>query len=553
VIRLRRPATLLAAVLALVLLLGALAFHWWDRYVEHGLARWAVAETARRTGGAYRLVLSDPSFRPLTGSISFDSMVVTTDSAVNRRRAAPLPVLEWRAHRCEVSGLDVLQILLRRSFVARELGCGRVAVVMAVRPPAERRPPSSVRPGHPTGPAAPILDLRPLGLSSLRVATVSIPRFGFTVKRRGSRGETTVRSEHARLEARKLVFGPAVDVRARPRLTTERARLMGTGLLLRLDTPSEIEVASYEAGLTDSTLRLTRVRYEPRIPEQDWVRRHQVRRDRIRFELDSLAARGFAWRQFIATGEIGIRALRLDAPRLDVLSDWRLPRGRPRHHPIPQQVAAARGPAFRLDSLVVARGTIVYRERRPERNRPGRVSFDGVRAIALHLDLPSRGKPLRIAARARLMNEGPLTVEATVPLDAPDFRYRLSGRLGSMPATAFNQMLSENEAYEFANGWVEGITFEQTAGKGRALTTLTPRYSELSVQPTGEGGGLLGSVKRGVKKFVMNAFKVRSRNPDEHGKDLRTVRTVRRYDPADGWVYFLWISLRDGLMAGVKE
>jgi hypothetical protein len=547
--RLRKPATLLAAV-ALALLLIVMAFYGWDRYVEHGLARWAVGETTRRTGGAYRLVLSDPTFLPFAGSIAFDSMVVTTDSLVNRRRTSPLPTLEWRAHHCRVEGLDVLQVLLRRSFVARELGCGRVVAVIALVPRVpDGRPVSDPRESDSTA-----LDAaRPLGLSSFRIAAVSIPRLDIELTRRGKRGGKSVRSDHARFEASDLVFDPAADARARPALSAKEARLTATGLAIRFDTRGEITVDGLEADLAHSTLRLIGARHEPQIPEHDWVRRHRFRRDRIRFGLDSLRARGFAWRAFIATGGIGIRALELDGPRLDVLSDRRLPPGRPVRHRIPQQVAAGHGPALRLDSVIVTRGSIVYRERHPGRRRPGQVTFDSVRATVLHLDLPSRGKPLEVAARARLMNQGWLTVQASVPLDAPDFRYRLSGRVGSMPAAAFNRMLSENEAYELADGWVEGIAFEQAAEGGRTVTTLTPRYYDLSVQPTGEGGGLFGSVKRSVKKFFANAFKVRSRNPGEDGKNLRTARTSRRYDPADPWVRFLWISLRDGLMEVVKE
>jgi hypothetical protein len=547
---LRKPASLLAAV-ALALLAVALAFRWWDRYVEDGLGRRAVDEVARRTGGAWRLVLSDPSFLPLAGSISLDSIVVTTDSVVNLRRAVPLPALEWRAHQCRVSGLDVPRLLLRQSFIARELGCRRVAAVIAlVHPDSEERRPAS----DSAGSAARVPDpARPLGLSWFRIAGVSVPQFSLTLTRPGRRGGTSIRMEHARFEAGDLVFAPGADARKSRSLSAERARLMATGLVVRLDTLSEIAVAGLEADLAGSTLRLAGIRHEPPIPEDEWVRRLQARRNRIRFESDSLLARGVAWRAFVATGEIGVRALELKGPRLDVLSDRRLPRGRPKRHLTPQQVAAARGPAFRLDSLVVTRGTIVYRERRPGRDRPGRVSFDAVRGTILNLDLPSRGKPLSVAARARLMNEGLLTVEATVPLDAPDFRYRISGKLGSMPATLFNRFLSENEAYEFADGWVEGITFRQATNGGRAVTMMTPRYYDLSVQPTGEGGGLFGSVKRAVKKFVANAFQVRSRNPGEDGRDLRTVRTARRYDPADGWVHFLWVSLRDGLMEGIKE
>jgi hypothetical protein len=46
---------------------------------------------------------------------------------------------------------------------------------------------------------------------------------------------------------------------------------------------------------------------------------------------------------------------------------------------------------------------------------------------------------------------------------------------------------------------------------------------------------------------------VRSRNPDEDGDNLRTARTVRRYDPANSWIRFLWFSLRDALTEALKE
>jgi hypothetical protein len=60
-------------------------------------------------------------------------------------------------------------------------------------------------------------------------------------------------------------------------------------------------------------------------------------------------------------------------------------------------------------------------------------------------------------------------------------------------------------------------------------------------------------VKRTVQEFLAGAFVVRSRNPDEDGKNVRTVRTVRRYDPTNTWLQFLWFGLRDGLMEAVKE
>jgi hypothetical protein len=547
---LRRPAAIFAAV-ALAMVVVVLGFRVWDRYVEDQLGRWAAGEIARRTGGAYRLVAGDLAFLPLSGSISLDSVIVTTDTARNRRRQTPLPLLEWRAHDCSVVGLDLPRLVFRRALVARELGCDRVVtrVVLPRRTPDERRAPQDS-----AAPAEKVEELaRPLGLSSLAIADVSLPALSFTLQRPGAGDSTSILLEHARFEAKGLVFDPAASSEGRRSLSADRARLSATGLVLRRDSLTEIVVAGVEAGLTDSTLRLIRAKHEPAIPEDEWVRRVRRRRDRISFALDTLRARGVAYRAFLATGGIGIRALELDGARLDVLTDKRIPRGPPMRHETPQQVAQSPGQVLRLDTVVVRRGTIVYREREPGRKRPGRISFDSVQGTILDLHLPSGEQSLRIVARARLMSQGLLTVEASVPLAAPDFRYQLSGKLGRMPAAAFNRFLAENEAFEVESGLIEGIAFRQAAKGGRATTTLTARYRDLSVETTGDGGGIIGAVSREVKEVIADVFVVRSRNPDEDGDNLRSVRTVRRYERSQSWFQFLWLGLRDGLMATVKE
>lgn len=538
---------MLLATVALAVVVVALAFHLWDRYVEDQLGRWAVGELAQRTDGTYRLVLGDLSFRPLAGSLSFDSAIVATDTVRNRRRETPLPALALRAQGCRVSGVDLLGLAFRRSFDARGLGCDRVVARIALpsRPQRERRSaPDSA------APAARLEKLaRPLGLSSFRIAEVALPALSFTLMRPGARGGASILVEHARFEAKELVFDLREKPRERRRLSADAARLRATGLILRPDTLTEIAIAGVEASLTDSTLRLAGAKYEPPIPEAEWVRRVRVRRDRIRFEVDSVRARGVAYRAFVATGDIGLRALELEGARLDVLSDRRIPRGPPKRHRTPQQVAARPGQALRLDSVIIDRGTMVYRERKPEREQPGWVSFGGVRATIVHLHLPPRDKPLTIVASARLMNQGLLTLKASVPLDAPDLRFELSGKLGRMPAKALNRFLTENESFELDDGLIEGITFRQTARNGRVTTILTPRYHDLSVEPSGDGGGPINA----VKEFVADAFVVRSRNPDKDGDNLRTTRIARRYDPTQGWLQFLWFSLRDALKEALKE
>lgn len=131
------------------------------------------------------------------------------------------------------------------------------------------------------------------------------------------------------------------------------------------------------------------------------------------------------------------------------------------------------------------------------------------------------------------MDAGEIAIEAAVPLDAPDFRFELAGHVGPMPASALNRYLSLNQSFEFKEGEVDRIDFAVSAKGGRSVAVVTPRYHDLSVDPTGDGGGVVGEVARGVKKFIANTFVVRSRNPDEHGKNRRTGHAVRHYDI--GW------------------
>ncbi|HEY7504618.1 MAG TPA: hypothetical protein VH700_11000 [Gemmatimonadales bacterium] len=540
---LRKPAPLLALVLGAIVV-AVLAFRGWDSYVEDALGRWAVDELARQTDSTYRLALGDLSLLPLAGSISFDSAAVATDSARNARRPTPLPELTAAARDCRLSGLDLVRLTLRKALSARTLECARVVVAIALPP----------RPREESAGAADTADVagsvqqlvQPLGISSFRVAEISLPSLSFTLERPGPRGGSSVKLEHARFEAGDLVFDPTTA-------SVDRARLSGSGLVLRPDSLIEFSAARLQADFTDSTLGLAGVEHEPAISEAEWVRRLRVRRDRIRFTADSLHARGVAYRAFLSGGEVGIRALELRGGRLDVLADRRIPKGLPRRHRTPQQVAARTRSVLRLDTVLVVGGTISYRERKPKSDRPGVVSFEEVKGTVLHLDLPSRGEPLRIEASARLMGEGALTGRLSIPLDAPDFRYELTGRLGRMPALAFNRFLSVNEGFEFDGGRVEQIDIRQTMRAGLTKTTVTPRYRDLSVDPTGEGGGVIGAVTRGAKEFLAQTFVVRSSNPGDEEKPPRVARTARRYDPTVPWLQFLWISLREGLMEVIKE
>lgn len=333
---------------AAALVIGVVAVLWWDRYVERALARWAVGELLGRSDSTYRLQLADLSFMPLTGSLAFDSAAIATDTSRNRGRSAPLPGISARGVRCRLSGVNVPRLLFRRSFDARVLGCERLVLRLALPPdpPKDGRDPGARERES------------PLGLSAFRIANVSFPSLSLTLERLGRTGNASVALQHARFGASDLELDLTADPAKGHGVSADRARVRATGLVVRPDSLTEIAVAGADAELTDSTLVLSGVKYEPAVSEQEWVRRKKVRDDRITFALDSLDGRGVRFREFIAGEGIGARAGAARRPA----------HGQHRQAPAEGPArAASHAPGDRVPSRPGAPPGLRARHRRPDR------------------------------------------------------------------------------------------------------------------------------------------------------------------------------------------
>jgi hypothetical protein len=357
--------------------------------------------------------------------------------------------------------------------------------------------------------------------------------------------------EHARVTADLVEFDPTAPLGAHNALFSKEVRFDASGFLLRPDTMSEFAVGAIDAGVTDSTFRLDSIVYGPRVSDEAWARAQRHRTDRIALALGHVAGRGVAYRTFLRTGDVEIRALELSGVRLNVLSDKRLKPGPPSRHSSPQKAAQRRNPTLSVDTVLIHDSQITYMEHKKDRDSPGLITFAQLECRIANLHVPSRGSPLLIDASTRLMNQGLLTVHDTVPLDAPDFRFALGGGLGSMPVMALNPFLQETTPVKLKGGQVDSITFVMRTKGGVSKTTVAPYYHDLSIDFS--SGGVLGFVKAGVVEFAANKFKVRSQNPEERGKKPRTATVSRTYDPSQSWISFLWVSLRDPLIKTVVK
>lgn len=556
--KLRRNTLIFLAVAAL--LIGGLSryFQWWDRYVETSLGEWAVAEISERTRGVYTLVLGNLDFRPLTGRMSFDSAVVVTDTALNRSRGYPFPTLRARATGCRISRVSVLGLMLFKRFEADAMGCKLVATAVELAPAAARAKAPTPAPQRPKAitDSGPRQILKPpLGIRKFEISNIAFPTLQFSLRRaRGARGQASFEIAHARFVGDKVEFDPTATPGTPEAFFSVGLRVGGSDIAFRPDPLTLYSLGGIDIGLSDSTLSLSKLSLGPSVTDSEWVQHLKTRRDRIRFSLDSLNAAGIQYRTLVRTGEVHIRRVLLRGANFNVLSDKRLPPGPKKPHTAPQTVAQKVAPAIRVDTIVVERSVISYLERKEKRERPGQLDFANLsgRINNVHVPPSSSGPPLTANLTTKLMGVGAMAVRLTVPLDAPDFRFDLAGRIDSLPASALNGFLAETTPVRMKGGQIDSIIFVTKTTGGVSKTTLTPYYRDLGIDFVSQGG-VKGFLKAGLIEFGANTFAVRSSNPGGPNEPPRSAQVSRRYEATQSWLSFLWLGLRDGLLKTVKK
>ena len=313
-----------------------------------------------------------------------------------------------------------------------------------------------------------------------------------------------------------------------------------------------------ELNLVDGSAFAAGIRHGTLGTDADFVRRRRYRTDRITVVADSLRIVGIdvpAWvrRHAYRAEHVGVSGI-----HLDVFNDKRrAPRGNAANRRYPQQWLRTSGLDLHIDSTTIA-GRITYRERGANSPTTGVLRFESVRATLANAgNDPARIRgdtTIRIRATAQLMGAAPLRVSISMPTFAQQFTMDWSGTLGTMPASAFNELVTGISDMRFNNGTIDGIEFSAATRGGMSRGTVRPRWRDLSVELPGIARtGILQGLRRAVAKFAANQFVVRGDNYAGMEKSEPVDGVIgHRWTPRETLLQHLWNSLRDALMVTMR-
>lgn len=318
------------------------------------------------------------------------------------------------------------------------------------------------------------------------------------------------------------------------------------------------ELGQLELDLGAGTALATGIRHGTTGTDADFVRRRRWRTDRITVAADSLRIVGIDAAAWVRRHAYRAEHAEVNGIHLDVFNDKRRPsRGGAATRRFPQQWLRTSGLDLHVDSATIG-GRITYRERGANSATTGVLRFESVRATLANAgNDPARIRgdtTIRIRATARLMGMAPLRVNIALPSFAQQFNMNWSGALGSMPATAFNELVTGISDLRFTNGTIDGVEFSATTRNGMSRGTVQPRWRELSVELPGIARtGILQGLRRAIAKFAANQFVVRGDNFAGMPNTEPVDGTIgHRWTPRETLLQHLWNALRDALLVTMR-
>lgn len=310
---LSRRTLLLATAGAVLLVLGTM---WWFRWgigmravqiLDPVVRRWAVAEVARLSGGAYVLELSPIRVDTERRRVGIDTLLITTDGARLAARATPLPTVSLRFSNCALEGIDLDRLAAGRGLRATRAGCDTVQVRAAVPPPTG--PADTTRRGG-------FLTLREnldLGrdVPFIAVDSIAFPEVSVALD---IAGRAAMRTEVAfdRLSVRldSLHYDPRQPLAERRPLFSRNVALALDGFTGSQTAANRLTLDRFRADLATGTLELDGLDWEP-LPGAlaDSLGLAEL-------SLDSLRVDGIDWGAFLSAGDVRVHRIQLDGGRV---------------------------------------------------------------------------------------------------------------------------------------------------------------------------------------------------------------------------------------------
>jgi hypothetical protein len=548
----RTTRPLAAALLALVAFWGGWVA--WTRLKESGASfesgvvqDFLESRFAALSGGVYHVQLGRIHFDIEGQGARIDSVVISTDTVLNRARRHPLPLLHLVLLDAQITG--VVRDADGEGVSIREIRFGRADATMTFAPP-DTFPAVSTPLTADSGAAFISWTLQlPLGSPQVRVGRVILDRVQAELRPAPGTGGRIHRIERLHLVLDSVRLDRRVEGITAP-IVVHDIRLQLANYHGGWDSATSVSLGELSGSFRDSSLRARSLALTPNRTIAEVVRRGRTRRDRFTVRLDSVEAYGVDWGAALRDGSVPARVVALHRLDLQIFTDRRLPgRVTPRPRALILQQALQRfGRPIALDSLRIHDGRIRYRIKPDSGEGMGSMDIRHIEARLTGLVWrpgPERSGDAELMIRGTLWGGTPLRLVLRGPPGARVPRLDAELWAGGMPMIAANSLATAVGRIDIRRGTLDSLRVQIRLEGDHCDGEARPYYQELSVRLTARGG-FFSRLAGGARSVIANSFVVRDENPGPDGV-LMVGPIDRTRDPGQSFWPFFWICTRDGL------
>ena len=307
-------------------------------------------------------------------------------------------------------------------------------------------------------------------------------------------------------------------------------------------------VRSIRGSFADSVLTIDSLAIHPTLDEEAFARQKIVR---LRFDLffRRLALAGADLPRLVDGRAVLLRSVLAEDWTTDIYLDKRMSLDpTPHRRVLPHEAFQRLKIPVRIDSVLLRKGNISYRERWPTDSEPGVTTFERLSGSILRIsnDRSLVRPPTMFEGTLYAMGEGRLDFTFEYPLLSPTFTMRGRGALREMKMEAVNRTLVHTKRLRIRERVIDSIIADVNIRNGSANGTLLLAYHDFDLEVLTKTAWGEKGLREKIGTFVANTFKLKSHNP-EKGLPLRPVQIQNRWMGDVSFFNFLWITVRGGI------
>lgn len=318
--------------------------------------------------------------------------------------------------------------------------------------------------------------------------------------------------------------------------------------LVSKDSLYTYTIGRTEADLILGELVFSNIKIEPNYSKSEFAAHADDPKDRMEIAIALLKCEGLYLSDIWKEDGFRARTLTIDSPLVNIFKDKRFPPNK-ELKPLIGEMLRSVPLQFRIDTINVSSGRIVYEEQNPLSEVPGQVVFGNVFASVYGATNDTiEHATLQIDARAHLMDDGLLELAVQVPLNSADGRHSIKGRLGKMHLEELNTLLEPLVFASIRSGTGNLMDFEMDLDERAARGEVRFIYNDLKIDLLNHDHPDNPAVKEFLGTWLANWFVVKSDNPTRN-QSLRIGSVHLERDPHRSIINY-WCQ---GLLSGIKE